>query len=277
MQLLFGCVLLILIYSQSTLSLPLCKYNINCKECQLCNINDISEGSSYCNYENLFCISYSFEAQIFKPSTINEYSNILRNDNDINNFCGKETITIRPNEKEETISIFNTKDKTFPKNKKVHCNFNITKEEEKKLKDIILYFEITNKDNSNNHNLAFNITFINLDNYGYYNVPQDIVSFNDEKIRNEKYEHYFEDNNKIQILIDFNDMTSTITDENFEIRLNYKTKNSFELLYEILIGIVGLIFLVVIIICLCKFCAYKKVEIDQFGNRKESVDICIIY
>ena len=214
-------ILLIFIFTQSTLSLPSCLYYMHCKECELCNITDINYDFSYCNYANLFCIDYSFETRIFKHSTINEYAKNLRTDTEINNFCGNEIFEIEPNKKEETITIFTSKDKTFPKNKIVHCNFNITKGEENKFKEISLYFEISKKENPNNNILKFNITFIKSIS-GAYNVDSDVDSFTDEKIRNETYEYYLDDKNRFQLLIDFNDMTSTETDENFEIRSKRK-------------------------------------------------------
>ena len=86
-----------------------------------------------------------------------------------------------------------------------------------------------------------------------------------------------DDRNEIQVLIDFNDMTLTEADENLEIRLYYKKKSALELLYEIIIGIVGAIFLCGVLLFLCKHCSYKKIEIDGLGNKRESVDICTIY
>lgn len=105
-------ILLIFIYIiviHSTLSLPPCQYNIHCKDCELCDINDTNHSSSYCNYENLFCFDWDFQKQIFNPYIINEYAENLRADEDINNFCGNENFTIKPNEKKETIIIFTTK------------------------------------------------------------------------------------------------------------------------------------------------------------------------
>ena len=178
--------------------MPLCLFNINCRKCKICNISDTTNDFSYCNYANLFCYDYSFETPFFQPSIINEYAKNLRTDTDINNFCGNEKFIIKPSEKEEIVTIFTTKDKIFPKNKIVHCNFNITKEEEKKLKDIRLFFEISEKENPNNNNLKFNITCIRLS-QGYYDVFRDLQIFIDEKIRNETYEYYLDDINEIQL------------------------------------------------------------------------------
>ena len=67
--------------------------------------------------------------------------------------------------------------------------------------------------------------------YGSYNVESDVDSFTDKKIRNEAFNYYLDDENIFQLLIDFNDMTWTKTDEKFEITLTYKKKNSIKLIY----------------------------------------------
>ena len=223
----------------------ICSPFSSCKDCAYCGID--TKDYSTCNYYNAFCENLDNE---ISTEMRDQYYNYFRNDAEINNFCGEKDIKLEQNGKEISLTILNTGEKEFPKNKKMHCFYSIDAKSNK-LKKIAISFEILQKNNNNIHkDLKFNITYIYYETRIFKRKVSYIYEKSDEEIRKEPFIlSYINDYN---IHIDFLDLNVN-TNESLKITIKYNKEES-DLIYVIFGFIALMILLSPFIYC----CCYKK-------------------
>lgn len=159
----------------------------------------------------------------------------------------------------DEITIFNSKNKTFPKDKYAHCHYsiniigNITQRK--------LYLNVNLLKNSNSkepRNLKFNSIII----YKSLDGTEDTISINEENARKNTWSVYLNNENGVEIFMDFLELKYNDPEEILEIKLiNLQKKSSSSssgdeaTIGGVAGGIAGCIILLIIIYCCC--CANK--------------------
>jgi len=188
-----------------------------------------------------------------------QYYNYFRNDAEINNFCGEKDIKLEEKSKEISLTILNTGEKEFPKNKKMHCFYSIDAKSNK-LKKIAISFEILQKNNNNIHkDLKFNITYIYYEARIFKRKVSYIYEKSDEEIRKEPF--ILSNINDYNIHIDFLDLNVN-TNESLQITIKYN-KDYSDLIYTIFGGIALALIVGLVFYCCCK----EKEDDDENEGR----------
>jgi hypothetical protein len=95
----------------------LCNHNSNCNICQYCG-SEIKNYTS-CFYYNIFCKNNS--NIIYSPTLKKEYKKYFESSPEIYSFCGQKEYILE--NIKDNIIIFTNRNKSFPKNKYIHCNY----------------------------------------------------------------------------------------------------------------------------------------------------------
>jgi hypothetical protein len=186
-----------------------------------------------------------------KNSLINYYKTF----SDLTTFCGKNDIKFGNNNDE--IIIFNSKNKTFPKDKYAHCHYSINIGNITQRK---LYLNVDLLKNSNSkepRSLEFNSIFI----FKTLDGKEDAVSINQENVKSKNtYDVYLNEENEVEIFLDFLELNYNDPEEILEIKLiNFKTQSKKSssssgnggTIGGVIGGIAGLIIICAIVYCCC--------------------------
>ena len=244
----------------------ICHRSIYCGICSFCG--ESTNNYTSCFYYNILCQSdYLGLLEVYKYSPLlkNTLINLFKNDSDITNFCGQEEYNFESIA--SNITIFNNKDKIFPKDKYIHCHYlinttNIIKNEP------YLSFVLSNNSNSTElKSLQFELFTI-------YTNSQTKEKIEPIKYSNlQKYENLklIEEIKIIDIFLDFLELNHDQPEEILEIKLNFKKNNtnstsssSFAGLITSLVG--GFVAICVLIGILYATCHFRLVKVDQNGN-----------
>lgn len=107
----------LLLFSESY-NKPLCNSTLDCHTCDFCGLE--SENYFSCFYQNIFCLNDS--KIIYSSYLKDEYTSFFENDPEIDDeLCGE--IEYELENRNEGITIFTNKNKTFPKNSKIRCHY----------------------------------------------------------------------------------------------------------------------------------------------------------
>jgi hypothetical protein len=186
-----------------------------------------------------------------KSSLINYYKTFP----DLTTFCGKNEINFG-NSNDEII-IFNSQNKTFPKDKYIHCHYSINIGNIAQRK---LYLNVDLLKNSNSkepRNLNFNFIFI----FKTLDGKENVESINQDKIRSKNsYDIYLDVENEVEIFLDFLELNYNDPEEILKIKLfNIKTQSKKSssssgnggTIGGVIGGIAGLIIICAIVYCCC--------------------------
>ena len=243
---------LINLFIQNTLENNTCSSNYFCDDCEYCGTS--TNNFTSCFYYNIV-YKYSYYKLTYSSFMKNSLINYYKTFSDLTTFCGKNDIKFGNNNDE--IIIFNSKNKTFPKDKYAHCHYSINIGNITQRK---LYLNVDLLKNSNSkepRNLEFNSIFI----FKTLDGKEDAVSINQEDVKSKNtYDVYLNEENEVEIFLDFLELNYNDPEEILEIKLiNFQQKSSSsssgdgETIGGIIGGIVGCIIIFAIIYyCCCK-------------------------
>ena len=244
----------------------ICSINVNCEECDICN----AENSAIsCIYGNLFCFRASHI--IFLPDQMSSYINKLKNENQ----CGQQNINLIDTETLNDIELgINNKD--YLKDHPLHCIYEITNSIDKNVYEGYLSVLLSSSGEVNSNNKLKFILYVHLTESINYR-------FTDNMLRNSEQIIYYNNREKLSIMIDIN-KSNDLIEENLIIKiLKRKKRNNHEenvpkkdssrkdyTLYYVLAG--GTCALVIIIIIACKICLTRKLW-DVNRQRNQNIDV----
>ena len=244
---------LINLFIQNTLENNTCSSNYFCDDCEYCGTS--TNNFTSCFYYNMVC-KYSYYKLTYSSFMKNSLINYYKTFSDLTTFCGKNDIKFGNNNDE--IIIFNSKNKTFPKDKYAHCHYSINIGNITQRK---LYLNVDLLKNSNSkepRNLEFNSIFI----FKTLDGKEDAVSINQENVKSKNtYDVYLNEENEVEIFLDFLELNYNDPEEILEIKLiNFQKKSSSssssgdgETIGGIIGGIAGgIIIFAIIYYCCCK-------------------------
>ena len=199
---------------QITISSNICNSDYNCNNCEYCG----QQANNYnsCFYYQMLCkenyvITYS-------PFIKTQYTTLFESDSEIAAFFGQKEYTLR--DQENGFTLLNTQDKTFPRDKYIHCHYIINKEIENSSID----FKLSKNSKSNElRNLKIEISNI----YSLSNGKEESESINHSRLR--KYSSLnanLYDYKKVEIFVDFLELNYQQPEEIFEIVINLSNDNS---------------------------------------------------
>jgi len=248
------------LFIQSTLEKNTCTSNYYCDDCEYCgaSTNDFTS----CSYYHMVC-KYSYLELTYSPFMKNSLINYYKTFSDLTTFCGKSEIKFGNNNNE--INIFNSQNKTFPKDKYIHCYYSI-KIANLTQRKLYLNFDLVKNSNSKEtRNLKFNFIIIFKEPDGTENV----VSINQDNVRSRNtWEKYLNNENEVEIFLDFMELNYFDPEEILKIKLiNFKTQSKKSssssgnggAIGGSIAGVVGLIIIGAIIY----YCCNKKQKTTQ--------------
>ena len=238
----------------NTLENEICSSQYYCDNCEYCG----ASGNNFtsCFYYNMVCKNNYYKltySPFMKSSLINYYKTFP----DLTTFCGKNEINFGNNNDE--IIIFNSQNKTFLKDKYIHCHYsiNIGNITERKL---YLKFDLLKNSNSKEpRNLNFNFIFI----FKALDGTESVESIDQDNVRRKNsYDIYLDAENEVEIFLDFlelnyNDPEEILKIKIFNVQAQSKKSSSSsgngETIGEVVGGIAGLIIICAIVYyCCCK-------------------------
>ena len=205
--------LALVIVTQKIATKSLCSSSLLCDNCEICG--EKSDIYSTCDYYNLFCKN-SYSEKVFYKTVRDKYYNYFKNDPEIKAFCGTDNYILlsEKEEKENNLIILNTKDKTFPTNKRIHCFYAFNGKE--KFEEISFTINIIKNNNNNGSNdLKFKVIGV---------IEKKIEELDDDNIRRGINQMKFSENiYSCEFYIDFLQIYNK-PQENVEINIYYKKK-----------------------------------------------------
>ena len=237
----------------NTLENKICTTKYYCNNCEYCGAS--ANNFTSCFYYNMVCKNNNYKltySPFMKSSLINYYKTFP----DLTTFCGKNEINFGNNNDE--IIIFNSQNKTFPKDKYIHCHYsiNIGNITERKL---YLKFDLIKNSNSKEpRNLNFNNIFI----FKALDRKEIVESIDQDNVRRKNsLDIYLDVENEVEIFLDFLELNYNDPEEILKIKIfNVQTQSkesssssgNGETIGGVIGGIAGVIILCAIIYCCCK-------------------------
>ena len=170
-------------------------------------------------YENIFFWSTSLTYSPFMENTL---TNLFDNDSINTNFCGQKDYILEGNSTDDII-IFNSKTKTFPTDKYIHCHYVIDPKNKFKNEPYI-YFQILKNDQSNEaRTLKFEIFNLYTDVNEHDKIKISAFSHSDLRPRKQDYIN-LRTVDIIEIFFDFTDKNYKKPDELLQIKIFYNNK-----------------------------------------------------
>ena len=170
-------------------------------------------------YENAFFWSTSLTYSPFMKNTL---TNLFDNDSINTNFCGQKDYILEGNSTDDII-IFNSKTKTFPTDKYIHCHYVIDPKNKFKNEPYI-YFQILKNDQSNEaRTLKFEIFNLYTDVNEHDKIKISAFSHSDLRPRKQDYIN-LRTVDIIEIFFDFTDKNYKKPDELLQIKIFYNNK-----------------------------------------------------
>ena len=218
----------------------------------------------------MFC-KKGYYTLTYSPFMKNELTSFFKDDSDLTTFCGQKEYTFE-NDNDEII-IFNSENKTFPKDKYMHCHYTITIGNITQ-RDLYLYFDLlknTNSQEPRNLNFLYMIIFKVPDD----NEEVESITHEDLRTKNTWYTR-LDDEYAVELFLDFLELNYLNPEEIFKIRLiNIKSSSlssSSSSINGIIAGSVITVVVIIIILgiifnCCCKG---KKEEEPPSVNRQTS-------
>ena len=251
------------LFIQNTLENNTCTSTYYCDDCEYCGVS--TNNFTSCFFYNMVC-RYSYLTLTYSPFMKNSLINYYKTFSDLTTFCGKSEIKFGNNNE---INIFNSQNKTFPKDKYIHCYYsikiaNITQ------RKLYLNFDLVKNSNSKEaRNLNFNFIIIFKEPDGTENIE----SIDQDYLRSRNtVEKYLNNENEVEIYLDFMELNYLDPEEILKINLiNFKTQSkksssssgSGAAIGGGLGGVVGLIIIVVIIY----YCCCNKKQASTAASR----------
>ena len=202
-------------------STVICDGDKRCNFCDYCGKDTKNYDS--CFYYNIFCYdssSINLFYNYYKYSLFykKEYIQYYEKDNDIISFCGQTEYSL--DNQEENFTLCDSCEKTFPKNKNMHCHYIITKSEE----SISVEIQFKTKNENVNEDRHLNVTISNLIKYDSKD-EEEINIYSNSKIHRSPITYMFTDISKIEIFIDFLESDYNQPEEIFQIKFYINKKD----------------------------------------------------
>lgn len=209
---------------QNIISSDICHYKIKCGDCEYCGKD--TKNYESCFYYNFFCLNYinwyTSATLTYSAFYKNEYINYFEQDPVINAYCGQTEYTLK--KQESDLIIFDSKNKTFPKNKTIHCHYIIKADVEKyeEFNKPVLEYKITkNEEPDEDRHLKFQLSNI----YKYNSKEEDAIqSFSYSEIKGSATGSFY-DVIKIEIFLDFLEQNYNQPEEIFQIKVTFNDEN----------------------------------------------------
>ena len=239
----------------NTLEKDTCTSSYFCNDCDFCGAS--TNNFTSCFYYHMLC-KKDYNSITYSTFMKNSLINFFKNDLELTTFCGKKEFKFENNIDE--IIIFNSQNKSFPKDKYIHCHYSITNLDITKNENYLYYDLLKNEDSKEPRNLKFK-----LSNIYKQNNTESIGTWEHDELRRKKSPYtYLDAEKEVEIFLDFLELNYSNPEEILRIRL-VREKNP-NLFYSsssssngLTIGgaIVGSI-LLIIIFCIIYYCCKDK-------------------
>lgn len=239
------------LFIQNTLENNTCTSDYYCDNCEYCGAS--TNNFTSCFYYNMVC-KYSYSKLSYSPFMKNSLINYYKTFSDLTTFCGKNEFKFENNNNE--IIIFNSRNKTFLKDKYTHCHYSINIIGNITQRKLYLNFDLLKNSNSKEpRNLKFNSIII----YKTLDSTEEAISINEENVRSKNtWSVYLNNENGVEIFMDFLELNYKDPEEILEIKLiNLQKKSSSSssgdgaTIGGVIGGIAGCIIIFAIIYCCC--------------------------
>ena len=256
---------IILIYQGYCKSL--CNSSLECDLCDYCGFE--SKDYTSCLYKNIFCKNNS--KIIYSPILKEDYISFFDIDNDLDDFCGQ--VEYELDDYEEAITIFTSKNKTFPKNKMIRCHYLIDSANNNKNFPFLEISTINSSESNESEklNAEVNVIFSLKD-----SDSEEIEVINSSKLSDKFYKNSLKYYSKLEIFLDFeptqgsqkdileikinfnekfynsnNRYYSTYYGDDYSTSVSVNTDSSTGIIVGIILGVTALVCGVILSICLC--------------------------
>lgn len=211
----FICVLLL----TQSLSKPLCVPALDCDSCQYCGLE--SEMYSSCFYRNMFCKNDS--KIIYSSYLKEEYAIFFDNEPHFDDFCGEMEYELK--NMNETIILFTSKNKTFPKESPIRCHYlinSINKNADYPYLQISIKNIPQNNETKDTSDFKADIgaIFTSID-----SDLEEVEIINDTELVDKYYINTLSSTTRLELLLDFEPKKEN-PNEVLEIKINYGQKFS---------------------------------------------------
>ena len=286
----FSFIFILLLLSQSY-SKPLCLSNLDCHTCQHCGFE--SEDYSTCFYRNMFCKNDS--KIIYSLYLKREYTFFFDNNPELDDFCGEVEYELE--NVNDTIILFTSKNKTFPKESPIRCHYLINSINNNSNNP---YLQINLKNSSKNNetkNISdfkadigaiFTLTDSNIEEVEAINVSELIDKYYINTLKSAKRLEIFLDfepkkenqNDVLEIKLNFGKMFDNITKgyyNTYSVNISASYSDDSDSCSSAIIGIIiglvsaSLILFIIIYCCCCKSeTKYVEVYAQNIGMKMYS-------
>lgn len=262
-------------FIQNSIEKNNCTISEFCDDCDLCGAS--TNNFTSCFYYHIFC-KKDYYTITYSPFMKNSLINFFKNDSDLIEFCGKKEYKFENNIDE--IIIFNSQNKTFPKDKYVHCLYSINNLDITQNKIDIYYDLLKNANSKEPRNLKFRISNI----YKKQNTESVGTTAHDDLRKKNNMNINLNEVKSVDIFLDFFELNYNHPEEILKIRLvnvkNLKSSSSSSssnngtTIGSIIGGIAGLILIFIIIGCCCKG---RKAEPTNISTQTNNTNTGIRY
>ena len=244
----------------------LCHIKQNCNYCDYCG----KETNNYesCSYYNIFCYnsyvwtSESSYSQFYKK----EYIEYFDKDNEIKSFCGTAEFLLDNKTLNKTdLTIFDSQEKIFPKNKTMHCHYSITTIGEANHNPKLEFKMLRNENVNEDRHLQFQISNI----IKYNSEKEELESYSQSQIQRRSATFDLTRSTKFEIFIDFLESGYNQPEEIFQIKVSFShhKEESSKSIGSTIGGVVGGIGGLIVIVGVVAYCCRKK---EVYVVEKES-------
>ena len=249
-------VYMVISFIQNSIENNTCTTSYFCNDCDFCGAS--TNNYTSCFYYHMLC-KKDYYTITYSPFMKNTLINLYKNDPDLSVFCGKKEFKFDNNIDE--IIIFDSQNKTFPKDKYIHCLYSIDNLDITQNKIYIYYDLLKNTNSKEPRNLQFYISNI----YKQNNSETVGTIVHDNLRRKNTMNAHLNEEKGVDIFLDFLELNYYHPEEILKIRLvkvkNQKSSssssNNAATIGSSIGGAVGLL-LICFIICYC--CKNKKAE-----------------